>query len=77
MENSTRCCGFGGTFSVKFEDISAAMGEEKIRWIQNSGAHYVVGNDVSCLMHLGGLLRRKNVPVKTLHLAELLAKFND
>jgi len=77
MENSTRCCGFGGTFAVKFEDVSTAMGEEKIRWIQNSGARYVIGNDVSCLMHLDGLLRRKNIPVKTLHLAELLAKFND
>ncbi|RPJ62161.1 MAG: (Fe-S)-binding protein [Acidobacteria bacterium] len=77
MENSTRCCGFGGTFAVKFADISSAMGEEKIRWIQGSGARYVVGNDVSCLMHLDGLLRRQSIPVKTLHLAELLAKFDD
>ena len=68
---------FGGTFAVKFPEVSTAMGEEKLRWIQNSGARYVVGNDVSCLMHLDGLLRRKNIPVKTLHLAELLAKFND
>jgi len=77
MENSTRCCGFGGTFAVKFAEVSTAMGEEKIRWIRSSGARYVIGNDVSCLMHLDGLLQRKNIPVKTMHLAELLAQFND
>lgn len=77
MENSTRCCGFGGTFAVKFADVSTAMGEEKIRWIQSSGANYVIGNDVSCLMHLDGLLKRKNIALKPMHLAELLAKFDD
>ncbi|HXK62161.1 MAG TPA: (Fe-S)-binding protein [Acidobacteriota bacterium] len=77
MENSTRCCGFGGTFAVKFPEVSTAMGEEKIRWIRDSGARYVIGNDVSCLMHLSGLLRRKEIAVGTMHLAELLAQFND
>ncbi len=77
MENSTRCCGFGGTFSVKFPEISVAIGQDKVRWIRESGAEYVVGNDVSCLMHIGGLLRRQQVPVQTIHLAELLAKFDD
>jgi len=77
MENSTRCCGFGGTFSVKFPEISVAIGQDKVRWISESGAEYVVGNDVSCLMHIGGLLRRQQIPVKTIHLAELLAKFDD
>jgi L-lactate dehydrogenase complex protein LldE len=77
MENSTRCCGFGGTFAVKFAEVSTAMGEEKIRCIEGSGARYVIGNDVSCLMHLDGLLKRKDIAVKTMHLAELLAKFND
>jgi L-lactate dehydrogenase complex protein LldE len=75
MENSTRCCGFGGTFAVKFSEVSAAMGQEKLRWVEETGARYVIGNDVSCLMHLDGLLRRKNSPVKTMHLAELLAHF--
>lgn len=75
MENCTRCCGFGGTFSVKFSDVSAAIGDDKVEWIQKSGARYVVANDVSCLMHIEGLLRRNNLPVRTLHLAELLAKF--
>jgi L-lactate dehydrogenase complex protein LldE len=74
MENSQRCCGFGGTFSVKFADVSAAIGMDKLGWIRESGADYVVLNDVSCLMHIDGLLRRHNVPVQTMHLAELLAK---
>jgi L-lactate dehydrogenase complex protein LldE len=77
MENATRCCGFGGTFAVKFAEVSAAIGEDKVRWIQGSGAQYVVGADVSCLMHIGGLLKRKRLPIQTIHLAELLAKFDD
>lgn len=75
MENSARCCGFGGTFSVKFSEVSAALGDDKIEAIRNSGARYVVANDISCLMHLEGLLTRNNIPVQTMHLAELLAKF--
>ncbi|MBI4444738.1 MAG: (Fe-S)-binding protein [Acidobacteria bacterium] len=75
MANSTRCCGFGGTFSVKFEDVSVALAEDKVRAIQDCGARFVVATDVSCLMHLDGLMRRNHIPVKTIHLAELLAKF--
>ena len=75
MEDSTRCCGFGGTFSVKFADVSAAIGEDKVQCIRNSGADCVVANDVSCLMHIDGLLKRSNIPVQTMHLAELLARF--
>lgn len=74
MENSTRCCGFGGTFSVKFPELSSAIGSDKVRWIQESGARYVVGADVSCLMHIDGLMRRAQLPVSTMHLAELLTK---
>ena len=76
MENSSRCCGFGGTFSVKFDDVSAAIGKDKLNWISNSGARYVVATDVSCLMHLDGLLKRNHISVETMHLAELLAKFD-
>ena len=74
MKDCDRCCGFGGTFSVKFSDVSAAIGEDKIRRIEQSGAQYLIATDVSCLMHLDGLLRRHQVPVKTMHLAELLAQ---
>jgi L-lactate dehydrogenase complex protein LldE len=77
MEHCDRCCGFGGTFSVKFPDVSAAMGEDKLGWIQSSGARYVIASDAGCLMHLRGLLERNQVPVQTMHLAELLAKFED
>ncbi len=76
MENSSRCCGFGGSFSVKFDDVSAAIGEDKLNWISHSGARYVIATDVSCLMHLEGLLKRSHIPVETMHLAELLAKFD-
>lgn len=75
MEDSTRCCGFGGMFSVKFPDVSAAIGNDKIEAIRKSGARYVIANDVSCLMHIDGLLKRNHVPVETMHLAELLARF--
>lgn len=74
MENSTRCCGFGGTFSVKFDALSAAIGTDKIEAIRTSGADVVVSNDVSCLMHIDGLLRRHSSTVRTMHLAELLVQ---
>ena len=76
MENCTRCCGFGGTFSVKFSDVSAAIGDDKVQWIRDSGARYVIANDISCLMHINGLLQREGLPIRTLHLAELLAQFD-
>ena len=74
MADSTRCCGFGGTFAVKFDQLSSAIGEDKLNRIRESGAEVVVANDVSCLMHIDGLLRRRKVPVKTMHLAELLTQ---
>lgn len=72
MEASENCCGFGGTFSVKFPDISTAMVEDKAKSIVASGAEFVVANDAGCLMHIGGWLSRNNIPVKPIHLAELL-----
>lgn len=74
MKNSTRCCGFGGTFAVKFDEISCALGRDKVEAIERSGADFVVANDVSCLMHIGGILRRRESPIQTLHLAEFLAR---
>ncbi len=75
MPLSDRCCGFGGTFSVKFPEVSVSLGEDKIAAIAKSGADWVVACDASCLMHLDGILRRRRIAVRTLHLAELLAKF--
>jgi L-lactate dehydrogenase complex protein LldE len=73
MEDQTSCCGFGGTFAVKFPMISTAMGETKSASALDTGAEYLVSNDSSCLMHLQGLLSRQNQGLKTIHLAEILA----
>lgn len=72
MEQSEVCCGFGGTFAVKYADISGAMLEEKLTHIRNCGAEAVVACDVTCLMHIGGGLQKRGIPVRTIHLAELL-----
>ena len=72
MEDSEVCCGFGGTFSVKFQEISTAMAEDKATAIAKTNAKYLVANDSSCLMQIGGYLSRHRVPVKPLHLADLL-----
>jgi L-lactate dehydrogenase complex protein LldE len=74
MDAPDTCCGFGGTFSVKYGEISNAILQEKLARITNSGVEYVVANDSSCLMQIAGGLSRAGSPVKTMHLAELLAK---
>lgn len=73
LEGAQECCGFGGTFSVKNPDVSAAMGEDKIRHAVGSGARVLCGADNSCLMHLAGIAARQGVPLRTVHLAEILA----
>lgn len=74
MASSEECCGFGGTFAVKFEMISAAMGEIKSGNAESSGAEFLVSTDPSCLLHLDGILRLRNSPVRAIHLAEILAR---
>ena len=74
MKDADRCCGFGGTFAVKYPDISTAMVDDKIINIQASGADTVTGCDISCLMNIQGRLHRIGSSVKTLHIAQLLAK---
>jgi L-lactate dehydrogenase complex protein LldE len=74
MQDYKLCCGFGGTFAVKFPEVSAAIGEDKLRAASQAGAEYLVANDSGCLMHLAGLIHRQGLPLKTLHLAELLAQ---
>ena len=73
MADQSTCCGFGGTFSVKFPMISTAMGDMKCAVALETGAEYIVSNDSSCLMHLQGLLSRQGRAIKTIHLAEILA----
>jgi len=74
MTEAETCCGFGGTFAVKFPMISTAMGEVKCASITGTGADYVVSNDSSCLMQIRGVLDRQGKSTKTLHLAEVLAQ---
>jgi L-lactate dehydrogenase complex protein LldE len=74
MTDSETCCGFGGMFSVKFGAISAAMGDQKAGNVCNSGAEFVTSVDSSCLMHIDGILRKRNDPAQTIHLASILAQ---
>jgi len=74
MKDADRCCGFGGTFSVKYPVISTAMVDEKISNILASGADTVTGCDISCLMNIQGRLSRIGSPVRALHIAQLLAQ---
>lgn len=67
------CCGFGGTFAVKNSATSVAMLEDKLLSIRASGAEFCVATDCSCLLQIGGGLSREDAPVRTLHLAEVLA----
>jgi L-lactate dehydrogenase complex protein LldE len=74
MSEAKTCCGFGGAFSVKHASISTAMGEVKCKSALSTGAEYIVSNDSSCLMHVQGLLDRNGATLKSIHLAEVLAK---
>lgn len=68
-----QCCGFGGTFSIKNAETSAAMLADKMTNIESTGASVCAAGDASCLMHIGGGLRRHSSEVRTVHLAEILA----
>jgi L-lactate dehydrogenase complex protein LldE len=67
------CCGFGGTFAVKFDGISAAMADDKLNRAAESGASHIVACDMSCLMHLDGRARRRGMDLHCVHLAQVLA----
>ena len=71
-ENDT-CCGFGGTFSVKFEPISIGMADNKVDSAIATGAEYLISTDQSCLMHLQGYIKQKGYNLKTMHIADVLA----
>ncbi len=72
-QDSEVCCGFGGTFAVKFEAISTAMAQQKIDNALALGAEYILSVDTSCLMHIQGYIDKHNLPLKTMHLADVLA----
>ena len=77
MEECETCCGFGGTFSIKYGEISSAMAENKCAHIQASGAHAVVLGDLGCMLNIEGRLRRRgDAKTRVLHVAEVLAGEN-
>lgn len=72
MNDVETCCGFGGTFAVKFEPISIAMGDQKVTNAAATGAEYLISTDMSCLMHIDGCNKNKGAGLKALHLADVL-----
>ncbi len=74
MEQTDVCCGFGGTFSVNFPEVSGRLGEQKARNAAATGADELVACDLSCLLHIVGRARRTGVPLRARHLAEVLAE---
>ncbi len=73
MKDTDMCCGFGGTFAVKFDAISSAMAEQKINNALEMEADYIISTDLSCLLHLDGYIEKNNLKIKTMHLADVLA----
>ena len=73
MNDVETCCGFGGSFAVKFEDISGAMADQKVNNALQTDAKYIVSTDMSCLMHIDGYAKKRQLPVKCLHIADVLA----
>ena len=73
MADTETCCGFGGTFAVKFEGISSAMAQQKVNHALDVGADYIISTDASCLMHLQAYIDKEQLSLKTMHLADVLA----
>ncbi len=72
-DRADECCGFGGTFAVNEEAVSCMMGKDRVADHEKQGAEVIAGIDMSCLMHMDGLLRRAGKPIQVRHVAELLA----
>jgi L-lactate dehydrogenase complex protein LldE len=73
MKEREICCGFGGVFSVKHEAISTAMAQQKIENALETEAEYIVSTDLSCLMHLEGYINKNKLPIKVIHIVDILA----
>ncbi|MDZ7373807.1 MAG: (Fe-S)-binding protein [candidate division KSB1 bacterium] len=73
MNDAQACCGFGGTFAVKFPELSTAMALYKLEQAQKAGAEYVVMNDISCVLQLQGVIERRGLPLRALHLVHVLS----
>jgi L-lactate dehydrogenase complex protein LldE len=75
MNDVETCCGFGGTFAVKFGPISIAMADQKVTNAAETKAEYIISTDMSCLMHIDGYMKNKGIDLKVLHIADVLANF--
>jgi L-lactate dehydrogenase complex protein LldE len=73
MKDTETCCGFGGSFAVKFEAISSAMAEQKIHHAAETGAEIIISTDSSCLMQLDGYIQKQSLPIQVMHLADVLS----
>jgi L-lactate dehydrogenase complex protein LldE len=73
LQRPDECCGFGGTFAVSEEAVSCMMGKDRIADHLQAGTEVLTANDMSCLMHLEGLIRRDGTPIRVMHVAEILA----
>jgi L-lactate dehydrogenase complex protein LldE len=74
LRHADQCCGFGGSFSVRYPDISTAMVNDKVKCVLDTQPDCLVSTDAGCLMNIGGRLRRMEKPLEVLHLAELLVR---
>ena len=74
LQRPDECCGFGGAFSIDEEAISCRMGRDRVADHERAGSEVITAGDMSCLMHLQGLIRRDRKPLRVLHLAELLVE---
>ena len=75
MCESDTCCGFGGTFAVKNAAISTAMDEKKVRNALETGAEFIISTEASCLMNINGYIQKHKLPIKGIHLADVLVAF--
>jgi L-lactate dehydrogenase complex protein LldE len=73
MNDTDVCCGFGGTFSVKMKPISEAMAQQKVENALATGAEYIISTEASCLMNISGYIKRNKLPIKAIHIADVLA----
>jgi len=74
MKECETCCGFGGTFAIKYEPISIGMAQTKVKSAMDAGAEYILSTDISCLMHLEGYIKHENLNIKTAHIADILVQ---
>lgn len=75
LPDNTTCCGFGGTFMVKYVPVSTAMVEQKVENALSTGAEYIVSTEASCLLNIESYIKKNELPIKTIHIADVLARF--